>query len=150
MDLYWEQVVENILGGTTTSKTAATMPIVKKLEVDITEAKPTGSKKSRLSKKNKDDEVQDKPKRRRRKNFHVDDDATKAMRNLSLTSDEGIDVSYTPLPASMSSIPKVIMRPQHHLATSWTFWYSVGNKNLSWEQNQIKISTVSPSSSSGS
>ena len=49
MDLYWEQVVENILGGptTTTNKTAATMPIVKKLEVDITEAKPTGSKTSK-------------------------------------------------------------------------------------------------------
>jgi hypothetical protein len=54
MDLYWEQVVENILGGPTTSKISATMPIVKQLEVDITEAKPTGSrKKSRLPKMTK-------------------------------------------------------------------------------------------------
>jgi len=146
MDLYWEKVVENILGGatTTSTNTAATMlKERKKSEVAPIEAKPT-KKKSRLSNLEKDDKVQEKPKRRRcRKKSCVVDDASKAMKNLSLTSDEGIDISYTPLSASITSIPKVIMRPQHHLDTSWTFWYSVGNKNLSWEQNQVKISTVS-------
>merc|ERR1719186_1134869 len=66
--------------------------------------------------------------------------AIKEMKNLSLTSDEGIDISSSP---TMTSIPPAILRPQHPLKTSWTFWYSVGNKNLSWEQNQVKISTVS-------
>merc|ERR1719186_2191313 len=66
--------------------------------------------------------------------------AIKEMKNLSLTSDEGIDISYSP---TFTSIPLAILRPQHPLKTSWTFWYSVGNKNLSWEQNQVKISTVS-------
>ena len=150
MDLYWEQVVENILGGATATKTAAsTFKEVKKSEVNPIESKPTSAmKKSRLSNLEKDDKVNEKPnsRRGRKKSRDDEDDATKAMKNLSLTSDEGIDISYTaytPLSASITSIPKVIMRPQHHLATSWTFWYSVGNKNLSWEQNQVKISTVS-------
>merc|ERR1712096_579082 len=69
--------------------------------------------------------------------------AIKEMKNLSLTSDEGIDISYSPLSPTITSIPPAILRPQHPLKTSWTFWYSVGNKNLSWEQNQVKISTVS-------
>jgi len=148
MDLYWEQVVENILGGTTTTApnkaAAVTMPFVKVAEVAISEVKGAGAnKKTRLSKK-KHDEVQEKPRRRRsRKNSLIEDDVTKAMKNVSLTSDEGIDISYTPPSSTISSIPKVIMRPQHHLKTSWSFWYSVGNKNLSWEQNQVKISTVS-------
>merc|ERR1719186_2114393 len=64
--------------------------------------------------------------------------AIKEMKNLYLTSDEGSDISYSP---TTTSIPPAILRPQHPLKTSWTFWYSVGNKNLSWEQNQVKIST---------
>jgi len=145
MDLYWEQVVENILGGaaTTPNKTVVTMPFVMEAKVAVTKVKAAGAKKkSRLSKK-KHDEVQEKPRRRSRKNSVIEDDVTKAMRNMSLTSDEGIDISYNPLSSSINSIPKVILRPQHQLKTSWSFWYSVGNKNLSWEQNQVKISTVS-------
>merc|ERR1719508_222451 len=69
--------------------------------------------------------------------------AIKDMKNVSLTSDEGIDISYSPISPTITSIPPAILRPQHPLKTSWTFWYSVGNKNLSWEQNQVKISTVS-------
>jgi len=147
MDLYWEKLVENILGGATTTSTkmaATTLKDVKKSEVATIESKPiTAMKKSKLNLK-KEVKVQENPKSRRgRMKSRIEDDASKAMKNLSLTSDEGIDISYTPLSASITSIPKVIMRPQHHLATSWTFWYSVGNKNLSWEQNQVKISTVS-------
>ena len=46
MDLYWEQVVENILGGATTTKTAATnLKEVKKSEVTPIESKPTSAMK---------------------------------------------------------------------------------------------------------
>jgi len=38
--------------------------------------------------------------------------------------------------------PSYILKPRHPLPHSWTFWYSAGNKKLSWRQNQIKISTV--------
>ena len=67
MDLYWEQVVENILGGATTTKTAATnLKEVKKSEVTPIESKPTSAmKKSRLSNLEKDDKVDEKPNSRR-------------------------------------------------------------------------------------
>jgi len=71
---------------------------------------------------------------------------TQGMKNMSLTSDEGIDISYNSVSAAAvvtSSIPKVILRPQHQLQSSWSFWFSVGDQNLSWERNQIKICTVS-------
>jgi len=141
MDHYWEQLVENILGGAiaTASIKTADMRVkeVKKSEV----IESTGvTKKSTFS---NPENVEVKSKGRGGRKKSRTDDASKAMKNLSLTSDEGIDISYTPLSVSITSIPKVIMRPQHPLATSWTFWYSVGNKNLSWEQNQVKISTVS-------
>jgi len=70
---------------------------------------------------------------------------TQGMKNMSLTSDEGIDISYNSVSAAavVTSIPKVILRPQHQLQSSWSFWFSVGDKNLSWERNQIKICTVS-------
>jgi len=150
MDHYWEQLVENILGGaiaaasTKTIATASTKTAVMTLkQVKQSEVKEsTGvAKKSTFS---NPENVEAKSKGRGgRKKSRTEDDASNAMKNLSLTSDDGIDISYTPLSASITSIPKVIMRPQHPLATSWTFWYSVGNKNLSWEQNQVKISTVS-------
>jgi len=70
---------------------------------------------------------------------------TQGMKNISLTSDEGIDISYNSVSAAavVTPIPKVILRPQHQLQSSWSFWFSVGDKNLSWERNQIKICTVS-------
>jgi len=88
-------------------------------------------------------QVEAKKSRKKAKFQVVKSVAVKEMKNLSLTSDEGIDISYPPLSPTIISIPPAILRPQHHLKTSWTFWYSVGNKNLSWEQNQVKISTVS-------
>jgi len=143
--------VENILGGaiaTASTKTIATadstktantrLKAVKKSEV--TESTGVTKKSTFYKPENGEDKFKG---RGGRKKSRTEDVASNAMKNLSLTSDEGIDISYTPLSASITSIPKVIMRPQHPLATSWTFWYSVGNKNLSWEQNQVKISTVS-------
>merc|ERR1719186_577803 len=88
-------------------------------------------------------QVEEKKSRKKAKFQVVKSVAVKEMKNLSLTSDEGIDISYPALSPTIISIPPAILRPQHHLKTSWTFWYSVGNKNLSWEQNQVKISTVS-------
>merc|ERR1712096_476167 len=62
-------------------------------------------------------------------------------KNVSLASDEGIDMNYFPSMTSLS-IPSSIIKLQHPLAHSWSFWYSAGDKKLSWKQNQIKISTV--------
>jgi len=55
-----------------------------------------------------------------------------------MMSDEGIDLAFSPA----LHLPSTIIKPQHPLPNSWTFWYSVGNKRLSWKQNQVKISTV--------
>jgi len=62
---------------------------------------------------------------------------SKILQNLSvsLVSDEGIDMNFS---ESLSSI----LKPRHPLPHSWTFWYSSGNKRLSWKQNQKKISSV--------
>ena len=65
----------------------------------------------------------------------------KFNKNHSLASDEGIDMNYSPFLPSLA-IPSAIIKAQHPLSHSWTFWYSVGDKKLSWKQNQIKISTV--------
>ena len=66
-----------------------------------------------------------------------------SLKNASVASDEGIDVTFSPSQPSTLSIPSTIIRPQHPLPHSWTFWYSAGNKRLSWKQNQVKISAVS-------
>jgi len=142
MDLYWEQVVENILGGTTKNKT----PTGRSSKKQKSAVKSPGSPDTT----NTDKDVSPvlpktlKPKKTRNRKSAKSQDgesvSSKDMKNLSLTSDEGIDISYAP---TVTSIPPAILRPQHHLKTSWTFWYSVGNKNLSWKQNQVKISTVS-------
>jgi hypothetical protein len=62
---------------------------------------------------------------------------TKITQNLSasMVSDEGIDMTFSPIPESLST---TILKP-HPLPHSWTFWYSSGYKRLSWKQNQ-KIS----------
>eukprot|EP00092_Neocalanus_flemingeri_P015781 GFUD01017085.1.p1 GENE.GFUD01017085.1~~GFUD01017085.1.p1 ORF type:complete len:251 (-),score=79.60 GFUD01017085.1:112-864(-) len=65
------------------------------------------------------------------------------MKNLSMVSDEGIDMAFSPLRLSLSvSIPFTYLKPQHPLPNSWTFWYSAGKRHLSWKKNQIKVSTV--------
>ena len=145
MDLYWEQVVENILGGITKNKT----PTGRSSKKQKSAVEPPGTPDTT----NTDKDVTPvlpktlKPKKtRNRKSVKSQDGESvscKDMKNLSLTSDEGIDISYASFSPTVTSIPPAILRPQHHLKTSWTFWYSVGNKNLSWKQNQVKISTVS-------
>eukprot|EP00092_Neocalanus_flemingeri_P001946 GFUD01002077.1.p1 GENE.GFUD01002077.1~~GFUD01002077.1.p1 ORF type:complete len:250 (-),score=80.02 GFUD01002077.1:79-828(-) len=65
----------------------------------------------------------------------------RSMKNLSMVSDEGIDMAFSPLRLSLS-IPFTILKPQHPLPNSWSFWYSAGNRHLSWKKNQIKVSTV--------
>eukprot|EP00092_Neocalanus_flemingeri_P083545 GFUD01104878.1.p1 GENE.GFUD01104878.1~~GFUD01104878.1.p1 ORF type:complete len:250 (-),score=78.58 GFUD01104878.1:112-861(-) len=79
---------------------------------------------------------------RNKKNVKFDDHSSKEeMKNLSLASDEGIDMTFSPRRPSLS-IPSTILKPHHPLSHSWTFWYSAGNRHLSWKKNQIKISTV--------
>eukprot|EP00092_Neocalanus_flemingeri_P010589 GFUD01011407.1.p1 GENE.GFUD01011407.1~~GFUD01011407.1.p1 ORF type:complete len:291 (-),score=92.06 GFUD01011407.1:60-932(-) len=143
MDLYWEQVVENILGGSPRTGGEIRKPglISDRKTVKV---KPPVLEMSRDAMKRSEDlttVLLEKPKKiRSRKKSKIDDDVNKRMKKVSISSDEGIDI----IPTSLSTfIPPVIQRPQHHLNTSWTFWYSVGNKNLSWKQNQVKISTVS-------
>ena len=86
-----------------------------------------------------DDEVKVRKKQVKRKIVKVEE----GLINMLITSDEGIDTSYcAPLSANFTSIPSVIMKPQNQLSSSWTFWYSVGDKNLSWVSNQVKICTV--------
>ena len=65
----------------------------------------------------------------------------RSNKNHSLVSDEGIDMNYSPFLPSLG-IYSAVIKAQHPLPNSWTFWYSVGDKKLSWKQNQIKISTV--------
>jgi len=55
----------------------------------------------------------------------------------SSAEDGGLEMVFSP------QTPSYILKPRHPLPQSWTFWYSAGNKKLSWRQNQIKISTVS-------
>jgi len=154
MDLYWEQLVQNILGGSSPPPTKTTPSVSDERKTESREVKEVNDSNKKLREKKilreKKNEVKKRPKKsrsRKKHNVEEDDDTTvlvKGLKNLSLTSDEGIDITFTPiLSTSLASIPRVIMRPQHHLCTSWTFWYSVGDKNLSWEQNQKKICTVS-------
>merc|ERR1719154_283930 len=85
-------------------------------------------------------------KSRRKKKVKTDEpsEVNASLKNASVASDEGIDVTFSPSQPSTLSIPSTIIRPQQHpLPHSWTFWYSAGNKRLSWKQNQVKISAVS-------
>jgi len=135
MEQYWENVVQAILGPHKNSKSKLKLwsNNFKEEEVDNHD--------------NTENEVKvegkELHKRSRNKKKRSIDVASQNLKNLSLTSDEGIDISYNSFSAPVTSIPKVILRPQHQLSTSWTFWYSVGDKNLTWEQNQIKVCTVS-------
>eukprot|EP00091_Calanus_sinicus_P007551 TRINITY_DN18642_c0_g1_i1.p2 TRINITY_DN18642_c0_g1~~TRINITY_DN18642_c0_g1_i1.p2 ORF type:complete len:114 (-),score=20.79 TRINITY_DN18642_c0_g1_i1:155-496(-) len=81
MDLYWEKVVENILGGITTLTKPT--PFAKEVEILKVEDK----KKSRHIKK-KGGSVEEKPKRRRRrKNSPIEDEVVKAMKSSSCWSE---------------------------------------------------------------
>jgi len=55
--------------------------------------------------------------------------------NTSNITDEGIDISLPPLIAN-------ILKPRHPLPDSWTFWYSAGDRRMSWKMNQKRISMV--------
>jgi len=128
MDHYWDQLLQNMLGSPSTSAKS-------KLNTWSNPVQDKNIVASEMTEKNADGHDQVKIKRGKK---------SKAKdKNLSITSDEGIDISFNALSASVVSIPKSIMRPQHHLQSSWTFWYSIGDKTLSWEKNQIKICTVS-------
>jgi len=129
MDHYWNQLLQNMLGSPSTTAKSKLNSWSNTAQVkDIVASEVTESTEK---------DGHDKLKIKRSKKLKAKD------KNLSITSDEGIDISFNPLSASVVSIPKVIMRPQHHLQSSWTFWYSIGDKTLSWEKNQIKICTVS-------
>ena len=179
--MYWEQVVQNILGGSSPKSATAKITVKKdettkmsviknaavklnkrkddaaKIHVKKDEAKHVAAVKITVKKNEvttemesvvmikpntvlkNDDDVKARKKRTKRKNLKVEE----GLKNLSITTDEGIDTSYcAPISANITSIPNVIMKPQHQLSSSWTFWYSVGDKNLSWVQNQVKICTV--------
>merc|ERR1719352_971185 len=55
---------------------------------------------------------------------------------LPLAEDVGLEIVFSP------QTPSYLLKPRHPLPHSWTFWYSAGNKRLSWKQNQKKISSV--------
>jgi len=46
------------------------------------------------------------------------------------------DALFSPL------TPSFLLKSRHPLAHPWTFWYSSGNKDLTWEQNQVRLCTV--------
>ena len=78
-------------------------------------------------------------KSRNKKKVKFDDPSTKIQAsNNSMISDEGIDLNFS----TCLQLPSTIIKPQHPLTSAWTFWYSAGNKRLSWKLNQVKISTV--------
>ena len=137
MDKYWDQLLKTVIE----SPSLKTNPISTKSKLKLWSSDVKDDLIIADEKREKDG--LGKPRRTRRKNKKVEVQSNVTLKNVSLTSDEGIDVSYNPLIASHTSIPKVILRPQHHLQSSWTFWYSLGDKSLSWEKNQIKICTVS-------
>jgi len=160
MEGYWNQILENVVKGANHSFTAMhkmnnntrkydKMPVMSTSE-DDEEVKRSKRIRARSTRRNIG--VIGSPKQTTpgstlatndiiRKT--VDDELTACLKNMSLTSDEGIDLSQTHFGSTSSTIPKNILRPQNYLDHNWTFWYSVGNKRLTWKQNQIKISTVS-------
>eukprot|EP00092_Neocalanus_flemingeri_P020067 GFUD01021728.1.p1 GENE.GFUD01021728.1~~GFUD01021728.1.p1 ORF type:complete len:273 (+),score=96.13 GFUD01021728.1:160-978(+) len=97
------------------------------LKVEVAESSPTRMSKKRMKKKVEFEESSP--------------IGGKYKENLSLVSDEGIDMNFISLSPSLS-IPFNIFKPQHPLPHPWTFWYSAGDKKLSWKKNQVKISTV--------
>ena len=69
------------------------------------------------------------------------DPNSSVLHNSSVTTDEGIDVSFSSS-AGGSNIPASIARPHHLLGQAWTFWYSSGNKRAHWSQSQISLAKL--------
>jgi len=104
------------------------------VQKDLVGAKPedvTKATKSPASKKSKS--------KKKVKFLDVSPSKENVNKNVSLASDEGIDMSFTPT----LNLPASITRPQHKLEQNWTMWYSARNKKLSWSQNQINICSIS-------
>jgi len=55
--------------------------------------------------------------------------------NTLFMADEGANATFSP-------ILDLILKPKHQLSDSWTFWYSAGDRRLSWKKNQKKIAIV--------
>jgi len=62
-------------------------------------------------------------------------------RNTSFSESNLLEASFEDVLFSPRT-PSSILRVRHPLPHSWTFWYSAGNKDLTWEQNQIRVCTV--------
>ena len=61
--------------------------------------------------------------------------------NSSVTTDDGIDLSFSSLSSSIN-IPADIARPLHSLGQTWTFWFSGNNKRVSWTQDLVSIANM--------
>ena len=88
----------------------------------------------------------------------LDSSIEETIKNCSMISDEGIDMSFSP----HLKIPSAITRPQHKLKQviqlisshsfipilycfwfqHWSWWYSARKRNLSWSQNQLHVSSM--------
>ena len=65
------------------------------------------------------------------------------LHNISVATDEGIDLSFSSPRASASmKIPASIARPHHSLGQAWTFWFSGNNKRDSWSQDLVSIANM--------
>lgn len=150
MDVYWDKIVENMLGDNSITSNIPSVLSRESQSPSFTSPGQPPVSVSPTSTSNYSNSKKEKKSKDRRKVKFQDDLAKqtpsiKGVRNVSLTSDEGIDMAYTSQSTAInfSSIPRGIRKPQHPLKSSWTFWFSAGNKHLSWEQNQVEISTVS-------
>jgi len=139
MDQYWEKLAENVLeeyfGSPTPTKYSDNSDIE-------SSASPMCFMRVRDDYK-RTSSISQKVKSRSRSKSYSEDETNElitCIKKMSLAS-ENVDIfsSFN----YRSSIPKSIMRPQHKLSSTWNLWYSVGNKNLSWEQNQIMVCSIS-------
>ena len=73
----------------------------------------------------------------------VEPDSSTGLHNSSVTTDEGIDLSFSSPGGSNSvKIPANIARPHHSLAQPWTFWFSGNNKRVSWTEDLVSIANI--------
>ena len=63
------------------------------------------------------------------------------VHNSSVTTDEGIDLSFSSPRASVN-IPASIARPHHELGQAWTFWFSGNNKRDSWTADLVSVANM--------
>jgi len=64
-----------------------------------------------------------------------DGDQNSESQNTLFLAEEGANASFSP-------ILGLILKPKHPLYDSWTFWYSAGDRRLTWKKNQKKIAVV--------